>query len=81
MYSHDAAQMSRFFNGLNRTERYVLLLFYADGLTTTEIGLVLDLAEPKVCTMLESLRGEAMHRLGRPVSLPQRGSHELAQSA
>tara|TARA_B100000614_G_C14098819_1_gene306279 strand:+ start:22 stop:267 length:246 start_codon:yes stop_codon:yes gene_type:complete len=81
MYSHDAAQMSRFFKGLDRTERYVLLLFYADGLTTTEIGLVLDLPETKVRTMLESLRGEAMRRLGRPAPVTRQATPALAKSA
>ena len=80
MYSQDAAQMSRFFDGLNRTERYVLLLFYADGLTPKEIGLVLDLGEARVRAMLQSLRSDAMRKLGR---LPDKQTRQrpMAKSA
>lgn len=80
MYSQDAAQMASFFDGLNRTERYILLLFYADGLTPKEIGLVLEMSESRVRTMLNALRGEAMRRLGQKSEV-QRQSRYLAQSA
>lgn len=43
---------------LGRTERYVLLLFYADELTPIEIGLVLDLPESRVWSILDSLRDQ-----------------------
>ena len=80
MYSQDAEQMSRFFEGLTRTERYVLLLFYADGLTPKEVGLVLEMPEAKVRSMLESLRSDAMRRLGRLPNKPKRKG-ALARSA
>ncbi len=34
--------------GLNREERLVLVLYYTEGLTMAEIGLVLDLSESRV---------------------------------
>ncbi|MHC5001608.1 MAG: hypothetical protein ACYTJ0_00650 [Planctomycetota bacterium] len=44
---------------MNRTERQLLMLFYAEELTTAEIGVVLDLAETQVRNMLESLQQRA----------------------
>jgi RNA polymerase sigma factor for flagellar operon FliA len=48
-----------FVRALNRTERQLLMLFYAEELTTAEIGVVLDLAETQVRNMLESLQQRA----------------------
>ena len=53
-----------FSRALSRTERQLLMLFYAERLTTAEIGLVLDLAEPKVRTMLEAIAARARAALG-----------------
>ena len=53
-----------FVRALSRTERQLLMLFYAEELTTAEIGVVLDLAESQVRTMLETLQQRAKRVLG-----------------
>ncbi len=59
MNGKDAGRMRAFMGTLGRTERLILLLFYADQLSETEIGLVLDLPESRVNTMLGSLKRQA----------------------
>lgn len=56
MSSTDASLLKRYIQGLPQIDRYILLLHYADELTTTEIGLVLNLAEQRVAQRLEQLR-------------------------
>ncbi len=43
-------------SSLDQTERYVVLLFFADELTPAEIGLVLDVSQLRVADILESFR-------------------------
>lgn len=59
MNGKDAGRMRAFMSTLGRTERLVLLLFYADQLSETEIGLVLDMSQSRVNTMLGSLKRQA----------------------
>ena len=59
MSSTDAATLKSFLNTLPRTDRHILLLSLADGLNTTEIGLVLDLTEARVAARLERLKAGA----------------------
>ena len=59
MQGKEAGQMKAFMSTLSRTERLILLLFYADQLSQTEIGMVLDLPESRVCSMLGSLQKQA----------------------
>jgi DNA-directed RNA polymerase specialized sigma24 family protein len=59
MSGKEAGRIRAFMGTLNRTERLILLLFYADQLSQTEIGLVLDLPESRVNTMLGSLKRQA----------------------
>jgi RNA polymerase sigma factor FliA len=47
--------------GLNREERLVLVLYYTEGLTMAEIGLVLDLSESRV----SQIHKDVIHRLRR----------------
>ncbi len=68
MSSKEAVRMQAFMSTLNRTERLILLLFYADQLSQTEIGLVLDMPENRVSTMLGSLRRQASAALKHEVS-------------
>jgi DNA-directed RNA polymerase specialized sigma24 family protein len=44
---------------LDRAERHVLMLFYAEELNTTEIALVLDMPEPAVQETLEDIQSRA----------------------
>lgn len=68
--------MRTFMSTLNQTERLILLLFYADQLSQTEIGLVLDLPESKVSTMLGSLKEQALDAIQHGSSFePMHGSH------
>ena len=53
-----------FVRALSRTERQLLMLFYAEELTTAEIGVVLDLAESQVSATLDLLRQRARKVLG-----------------
>jgi len=54
--------------GLNREERLVLILYYYEGLTMAEIGLVLDLSESRVSQIhkdvLNRLRTRFQKQLG-----------------
>ena len=59
MNGKDAGRMRAFMGTLDRTERLILLLFYADQLSETEIGLVLDMPESRVNTMLGTLKRQA----------------------
>lgn len=59
MSSKEAGRLRAFMNTLDRTERLILLLFYADQLTQTEISLVLDMPENRVGTMLGTLHERA----------------------
>lgn len=67
MNGKDAGRMRAFMGTLNRTERLILLLFYADQLSQTEISLVLDLPESRVSSMLGSLRRQATEAMQHPV--------------
>lgn len=59
MSGREAACLRSFVHTLGQTERYVLLLFYADDLTSTEIGVVLQLPERRVLAILNRLRRQA----------------------
>lgn len=63
MNGKDAGRMRAFMDTLGRTERLILLLFYADQLSQTEISLVLDLPESRVSSMLGSLKQQAVAAL------------------
>ena len=67
MRGTDTEFVSSFARALTRTERQLLMLFYAERLTTAEIGLVLNLAEPRVKSMLDAIAERARTALGRGV--------------
>ena len=66
MNGKDAGRMRAFMGTLDRTERLILLLFYADQLSQTEISLVLDLPESRVSTMLGALKRQATEAMAHP---------------
>lgn len=68
MNGKEAGRMRAFMGTLDRTERLILLLFYADQLSQTEISLVLDLPESRVSSMLGSLKEQAVAALQHEVS-------------
>ncbi|MCA9291317.1 MAG: hypothetical protein KDA25_09315 [Phycisphaerales bacterium] len=58
-----------FVDALTRTERYVLMLYYSEELTITEIGLVLDLSATMVRETLEHLQQLASTTIERPAAV------------
>ena len=56
MLGTDVRFTNSFIQSLNRAERHVLMLHYAEELTIDEISQVLDLPAPRVEAILESLR-------------------------
>ena len=70
MTGKEADRLKFFIRALGKTERYVLLLFYADDLTPTEIGWVLDLPEPRVVAILNGMRRRLEVCLGHQQGLP-----------
>ena len=68
MRGTEAGRMRAFMNTLNRTERLILLLFYADQLSQMEIGLVLNLPETRVSSMLGTLQQQAAAAIGHESS-------------
>ena len=56
MDSREAQSVRTCLAELDQTERYVVLMFFADELTAAEIGLVLDLPAPRVTDILDAFR-------------------------
>ena len=54
--------------GLNREEKLVLILYYYEGLTMSEIGLVLDLSESRVSQIHKDVLGRLRSRFGSMVA-------------
>jgi DNA-directed RNA polymerase specialized sigma24 family protein len=65
MSGRDTAGLRGFARALSQTERYVLMPFYAEELTPTETGLVLELPESEVLAILDRVRGHARAFLRR----------------
>mgnify|MGYP000524791744 CR=1 FL=1 len=64
MQSKDAQRIRNYVQSLQRDDRYILMLFYADGLTALEIGALLGLSAAKVDTRLSYFRdrlGNMLH--------------------
>jgi DNA-directed RNA polymerase specialized sigma24 family protein len=73
MINHEAARLHEFLKALNRIEWYTLVFFYLEHLTTSEIGLVLNLPENRIRLVLQKLRNKAASLLARPADFaPQR---------
>lgn len=51
-----ALRVRRFVERLDRDDRYIVMLYYADGLTHVEIARLLNLPSMRVRERLESLR-------------------------
>ena len=56
MTGTDASRMKECLSALERTERYVVLLFFADELTPPEISVVLNIALSRVTQIIERFR-------------------------
>ena len=83
MADSQAKQVRQFVESLERDDRYIVLLYFADGLTPMEISRVLDLPSSRVRQRLEELRLELRtltHRPAAQAAAPQgplgpNGSH------
>lgn len=60
MTGNPSAPVKRLIHGLDQTDRYIVLLHYADGLTVKEVSLVLDVPEHTVESTLRRLRGRLL---------------------
>ena len=60
---HDAAQLKSIIAGLERSSRYIVLMYYADELRPEEIGLVLDMPQHQVQAVLDAFRLEVGQQL------------------
>ena len=58
MADSEARRVHDYVRALERDDRYIVLLYYADGLTPMEISRVLDLPSSRVRTRLEELRSQ-----------------------
>lgn len=65
MNGTDASRVRECLSSLERTERYVVLLFFADELTPPEISLVLDIALSRVTQIIDRFRETAARVLTR----------------
>ena len=65
MAESQAVQVRQFVQALGRDDRYIVLLYYADGLTPMEISRVLDLPSTQVRSRLLELRSQ-LAGLARP---------------
>ncbi|MEM1210868.1 MAG: hypothetical protein AAGI68_01085 [Planctomycetota bacterium] len=53
-----ADRLHHFVRGLEQTDRYIAMMYYADGLTPIEIGLVLEQPTTEIAMRLDRLRGQ-----------------------
>lgn len=56
MTSTDATRVRECLTSLERIERYVVLMFYADDLTPAEIGVVLNVSLARVTRIIDAFR-------------------------
>ena len=68
MADSEARRVRDYVQALERDDRYIVLLYYADGLTPMEISRVLDLPTTRVRTRLEELRSQ-LAGLAKPKAL------------
>ena len=59
MSGKDAASFRGFVEALDRVDRLVLMMWYIDGLSPTEIGAVLGWSDMKVAESITRLRRDA----------------------
>lgn len=66
MASLDETRLRAFVTNLNQTDRYIVLLHYADGLSELEIASVLNLTNLRVHNRLGELRDALCGFIARP---------------
>lgn len=75
MADSQRSQVRQFVQTLERDDRYIVLLYYADGLTPMEISRVLDLPSTRVRNRLQALRLE-LTGMTQPRSAATAFSHD-----
>lgn len=80
MAESQATRVRQFVQGLDRDDRYIVMLYYADGLTPMEISRVLDLSSTRVRTRLEELRAELAELTRARQAAPLYGHEQLGDS-
>lgn len=82
MADSQARQVRQFVEDLDRNDRYIVMLYYADGLTPMEISRVLDLPSTSVRTRLQELMSQltSMTRR-RPAKAKEHDGHSGARAA
>lgn len=68
--SKDADRLRGVVSALEQTERLIVLLFYADDLTTREISMVLDVSMPRVESTLTAVREQMRQALQSGTAAP-----------
>ncbi|TVQ52250.1 MAG: hypothetical protein EA377_10685 [Phycisphaerales bacterium] len=68
MNGTDASFVTEFVRTLDRNARLILMLHYAEGLTTNEIALVLELTEEEVVARLEEVRTQTREAVQQQAS-------------
>ncbi len=63
MSGTEAMRVRECLGGLERIDRYVVLMYFADELTPAEIGLVLDIPSSRVTRTLENFRDKVSRTL------------------
>lgn len=63
MVAKDKASLARHIAGLDRVDRYILLMTYAEQMSCQEVALVLEWPEDRVRTRLETLKTQAQRAL------------------
>lgn len=59
MAGKEAARLTAFVRNLERTDRLILMLHYAERLNAAEVGQVLDMPVDEVHTRIDALRDRA----------------------
>ncbi len=80
MAESQATRVRQYVQALERDDRYIVLLYYADGLTPMEISRVLDLPSTRVRSRLEALRGELADLTGQRPAAPAFGHEQLGDA-
>lgn len=69
MSGKEAVRLKTLISTLDKTHRLILMLFYVDRLTPTEIGVVLDLPEPHIQDILDTVRCRARDQVAADPAL------------
>jgi len=81
MSSTNLGPVKRLLSSLDRDDRYVVMLHYADGLTMREIAAVLDLPVRAVESVLARMRGKLLAAIEQAEQEAEAPTYERHASA